>query len=80
MFSGETVSSPGLLSEYTVALSKIDKIKAFIVPNMIDLITYLDNNGKYAVYTEGYINGIYCYLEIIGAPTTLPLQVSSLII
>ena len=38
---------------------------------MTDLITFPDNNGKYAVYKEGYINGIYCYLDIIGTPTTL---------
>ena len=53
------------------ALSKSDKLKGFIAPNMADLITFLDNNGKYAVYTGGNTNGIYCYLEIIGAPTTL---------
>ena len=38
---------------------------------MIDLVTFLDNNGKYAVYTGVNIHGLYCYLEIIGAPTTL---------
>ena len=53
------------------ALSKSDKLKGFIAPNMADLITFLDNNVKYAVYIGGNTNGIYCYLEIIGAPTTL---------
>ena len=42
---------------------------------MIDLITFLDNNGKYAVYTGGDIHGIYRYLEMIGAPTTLTTSV-----
>ena len=32
--------------------------------------TFLDNNGKSAVYTGGDIHGIYRYLEMIGAPTT----------
>ena len=38
---------------------------------MTYIITFLDNNRKYAVYTGGYIHGIYRYLEIIGDPTTL---------
>ena len=40
------------------ALSKIDKLRAFVAPNMTDLITFLDNNRKYDVYTEGDINVI----------------------
>ena len=51
-------------------LSKSDKLRYFIAPKMTDLITFPDNNGKSTVYTGGYINGIYCYLEMIGAPTT----------
>ena len=38
---------------------------------MTDLITFLDKNRKYDVYTEGDINVIQNYLEMIGAPTTL---------
>ena len=38
---------------------------------MTDIIAFLDNNGKYYVYTGGNINGIYFYLEMIGYPTTL---------
>ena len=38
---------------------------------MTDLITFVDKNGKSAVYDGGDIHGIYRYLEIIGAPTTL---------
>ena len=53
------------------ALSNKNKLKALIAPNMADLITFLDNSGKSAVYTELNIHGLYCYLEIIGAPTTL---------
>ena len=53
------------------ALSKRKKIIYFIAPKMTDLITFLDNNGKYSIYTGGYIIGIYCYLEMIGYPTIL---------
>ena len=53
------------------ALTKSEKLRAFIAPKMIDLITFLDNNGKSAVYTGGDIHGIYRYIEMIGAPTTL---------
>ena len=38
---------------------------------MIDLINLLDNNGKSAVYTGGYINDIYRYIEMLGSPKTL---------
>ena len=38
---------------------------------MIDIITFLDNNVKSAVYKGGNIHGLYCYLYIIGYPTTL---------
>ena len=47
---------------------------------MKDLITFLDKNVKSAVYTGGYIHGIYLYLEISVAPKTLTTQVSALII
>ena len=40
------------------------------MPKMIDLITFLDSNGKLAVYTGGNINGLYLYLGMIGYPTT----------
>ena len=33
---------------------------------MTDIITFLDNNGKYSVNTEVDIHGIYCYLWMIG--------------
>ena len=36
---------------------------------MTDLIKFLENNKKQAVYTGGNIHGIYFYLEMIGAPT-----------
>ena len=38
---------------------------------MTDLITFIDKNGKSAVYEGGDIHGIYCYLDMIGASTTL---------
>ena len=53
------------------ALSNSDKLKAFITPKMTYLITLLDKNGKLAVYSGENIHGLYCYLEMIGAPTTL---------
>ena len=60
-----------LLFQYMKALTNIEKLRDFIAPKMTDLITFLDNNGKYAVYTGGDIHGIYSYLESIGSPTTL---------
>ena len=51
VLSRESVSLTNLLFQYTNDLSKSDKIKAFIVPKMTDLITFPDNNGKLAVYT-----------------------------
>ena len=71
IFSGETVSPTRLLFWYIKALSKSDKLKSFIAPNMTYLIIFLDNNGKSDVYTGVNINIIYHYLEIIGSPTTL---------
>ena len=38
---------------------------------MTDIITFLENNRKYYVYTEESIRVIYHYLYMIGAPTTL---------
>ena len=42
---------------------------------MIYHITFLDNNRKSDVYTEGNIHGIYHYLEMIGAQTELTTSV-----
>ena len=53
------------------ALPKSDKLKQCIAPNMTDLITFLDNNGKLSIYIGRNIHGLYHYLEIIGSPTTL---------
>ena len=44
---------------------------------MIDIITFLDNNGKYCFSTGGYIHGIYRYLDIIGAPVALNTSVQN---
>ena len=71
MFSGEISSPTRLLFQYMKALSKSDKLRAFIAPKMTDLITFLDNNGKSSVYTGRDIHGIYRYLDIIRASTTL---------
>ena len=69
--SVETVSHTKLLFQYMKELSNSDKLKAFIEPKITDLITFPEKNGKYNVYIGGNINGIYHYLEMIGAPTTL---------
>ena len=71
MLTGEIVSSTGILFQYMKELSKSDKLKDFIAPKMIDLITFLEKNRKYAIYTGGDIHGIYRYLEMIGVPKTL---------
>ena len=71
MISGEIISPTRLLLQYMKALTKSEKLKAFIAPKMTDLITFIDKNGKSDVYDGGYIHGIYRYLEMIGAPTTL---------
>ena len=71
MLFGEFFSPTRLIFHYMRALTKSEKTRAFIAPKMIDIITFLDKNGKYAVYEGGDIHGIYRYLEIIGAPTTL---------
>ena len=71
MLSGEIFSPTIIIFQYTKALSNSDKLRAFIATKMTDIITFLDNNGKYAVYTGWYIHGIYLYLDMIGDPTTL---------
>ena len=38
---------------------------------MTDITILPDNNGKLAIYTWDNIYGLYCYLEIIRAPTNL---------
>ena len=50
MLSGEIVPPTRLLFQYMEALTKSDKLKAFIAPNMTDLITLLDKSGKFAIY------------------------------
>ena len=71
ILSGETVSPIRLLFQFMKALSESNKLKAFIAPKMKDLVTFLDNDGKLAVYTAGNIHGLSSYLEIIVSPTTL---------
>ena len=41
------------------------------MPRMIDPVIFLDNNIKFSIHTGGNIQGLYCYLEIIGSPTNL---------
>ena len=62
ILSGENVSPTRLILNYTKAFKNRDKLKAFIAPNMKDLIMFLDNNGKSAVYTGGNIHEICSYI------------------
>ena len=75
MRSWEIVSPTRLLLQYTNALTKSEKLRAFIAPKMTGLITFHDDNGKNSVYTGGDIHGIYRYIEMIGDPTTLTTSV-----
>ena len=45
------------------------------MPEMKYLITFLDNNRKFAIYTGVNIHGLCSYLDIIGAPTTFTTSV-----
>ena len=58
MLSGEIVSPTRLLFQYMKALTKSEKLKAFIAPKMTDLITFIDNKGKSDVYDGGDIHVI----------------------
>ena len=71
ILSGEIVSPTRLLFQYMKALKKSEKIRVFIAPKMTYLITFLDRNGKSAVYTGLYIHVIYRNIQMIGYPTTL---------
>ena len=62
ILSGETESPTIFKFHYMKALSKTNKLKAFIEPKMTDLIKFLDNKGKSSVYTGGNIHGLYRYL------------------
>ena len=68
---GETVPPKKLLLQYMKALESSDKLKAFIAPNITDLIILLDKNRKLYICTGGNIHGIYCYIFMIGAPNNL---------
>ena len=65
ILSGETVSPTRLLFQYTKDFSNIDKLKEFIAPKLIYITTFLDNNGKSAVYIGVNIHELYHYLENI---------------
>ena len=58
MLSGEKFSPTRLLLQYIKAFTKSEKLRLFFAPKMIDLITFLDNNGKSDVYEGGDIHGI----------------------
>ena len=73
----ETLSPTRLLLKYIQELSKSNKRKELIDPNMTDLIKLFDNNRKLAVYTGGNIHGLYHYIKMIGYTTTLTTSVQS---
>ena len=50
ILSGEIFSPTRIIFQYMKALKKSEKLKAFIAPKITYLITFLDKNGKYAVY------------------------------
>ena len=58
ILSGEIFSPTRLLIQYMKALTKSEKLKAFISPKMTYLTTFIDKNGKYADYDGGDIHGI----------------------
>ena len=47
----ETVSPKRLIFQYMKELSNSDSFKAFIASNMTYIITFINNNGKYSIYT-----------------------------
>ena len=53
IFSGETVSPTRLLYQYIQAFSKRDKLKALIVTNKTYLTTFIRNNNKNRLSTQG---------------------------
>ena len=61
----ETISPTRLNLQYTKAFSKRDKLKEFIALKMTDIITFLERNGKLAIYTGGNTHDIYSYIEMI---------------
>ena len=65
MLSVENLSPTILIFQYMKELSKIYKLKSCIAPTMIDLITFLYNTIKFAVYTGGDTNGLYHYQDMV---------------
>ena len=53
MLSGEIFSPTRLFFQYMKSFTNSEKLRSFIAPKMTYLITFLDKNGKYAVYTGG---------------------------
>ena len=47
--------------QYIKAFSNSEKLKVFISPKMTDIITFLDNNEKSAVYNGGNIHVLCRY-------------------
>ena len=71
MLSREIVSPTRILFQYMKALKNSKKLRGLIAPKIKNLITLLDKKRKSDVFMVGDINDIYCYLEMIGDPTTL---------
>ena len=58
MLSVEIVSPNRRLFQYIKEFTKSEKLRACIAPNMTNLISLLDKNGKSAAYTGGDIHDI----------------------
>ena len=66
--SGETVSSTKFLLQCMKEFTKCAKLNELIVPKMTNIIKFIYKNIRLDSYIKENINGIYCYIEIIGAP------------
>ena len=66
-----------LLFQYTKELTQCDSFNDFIEPNMMDIVTYIDHNGKEASYAGSDIYYIYYYIDIYRATTNLTYSVQN---
>ena len=79
ILSVETVSTKRLLFKYMKSFSNSNKPKALIAPKMVELITFLDNNGNFSIHTGGNINVLYhlfIMIEYINIPPCVDRKIS----
>ena len=60
--SVETVSHKRILFQYMKVLSKSNTLKAFVAPNITDIVTFVYNNITLDIYKRVNIHGVYRYL------------------